>query len=558
MINSKYLFPASFLGLSIAFIQPQPAFSLSSAEVSKIAESVTVRIELTNGRSQGSGVIIKRQGDNYTVVTALHVVSREGNYTISTPDGGKYPLEANKIKRIGSDLDLASFQFTSNKTYSVAKMGNSDQAAIGTDVYVAGFPVATSAVNTSLYRFTKGEITANARQPLADGYALVYSNDTLNGMSGGPVINEKGEIVGFHGKAETTVSQDKQIIRTGFNLGIPVNRYSTESTTIASTPPRTSTNSAPTADDFFLKGKDKYQKGDYQAAYRDLNAAIKINPKYAEAYSGRAQIKYDRGDFKGAIDDYDRAITYNPRNSLAYNGRGLSKFLLDDVKGAIADYDEAIKLDPKSVFPFNNRANARAKINDNKGALQDYNRAIELDSTQGLPYANRGSLKLRLGDKKGGEADFAKAIKINPKSGNVYGVRGFSRYQNGDKRGALTDFDKATELDPNLGFAYAGKGIVRLQLADYKGSIRDLSSAVRFMPNVAYWRIIRGIAYFQANDTPQAVVDWDKGAELAKEQGNETIYKQVQDIKKITELDPEQQKLLRPLLQQYLEKLQPN
>jgi tetratricopeptide (TPR) repeat protein len=558
-MNFKYLLPASFLGLSIALVQPQSGLALTSSEVSKIAESITVRIELGNGKSQGSGVIIKREGDTYTVVTALHVVSREGSYTIFTPDGSSYPVESSQIRKIGTDLDLATVKFTSKKTYSVAKMGDSAQAGTGTEVYVAGFPIATSAVNVSLYRFTKGEITANASQPLADGYGLVYSNATLNGMSGGPVVNEKGELVGIHGKAETTANQDKQIIRTGFNLGIPINRYTRESNTaIASAPPRQTrpTNSSPTADDYFIQGKSKYEKGELQAAFRDINQAIKINPEYAEAYASRAQIRYDQGDFPGAIQDFDRAIDLNPKNSLAYNGRGLTKFLLEDTPGAIADYNQAISLDPKSVFPFNNRANAKAKLGDTKGAIQDYNKAIELDPNQGLPYANRGSLRLKLGDKKGANADFDKAIRIEPKSGNVYGVRGIARYQSGDKRGALADLDKATQLNPNLGFAYGGKGIVRLQLADYKGSIRDFNTAIKLMPEVAYWYAIRGIAYFQTDNTPQAVLDWDKAGDIAKKQGNQTIYKQVQDMKKIADLPPEQQKLLRPLLQQYLEKAQ--
>jgi tetratricopeptide (TPR) repeat protein len=563
-MNFKYLFPTGLMGLSIALVQPQSVLALTSSEVSKIAESITVRIELTNSKSQGSGVIIKREGNTYTVITAHHVVGREGSYKVFTPDGSSYPLESSQIQKIGTDLDLAVFKFTSNKTYNVAKMGDSAQSATGTDVYVAGFPIATSAVNVSLYRFTKGEITANASQPLADGYGLVYSNATLNGMSGGPVINEKGELVGIHGKAETTANQDKQIIRTGFNLGIPINRYTRESsTTVASLPPRTTTNSGRTttnsrltADDYFLQGKSKSEKGEYQAAFRDLSEAIKINPEYAEAYASRAQMRYNQGDFQGAIQDYDRAIDLNPNNSLAYNGRGLTKFLLEDTQGAIADYNQAISLDSKSTFPFNNRANAKAKLGDTKGAIQDYNRAIELDPTQGLPYANRGSLRMTLGDKKGATADFNQAIRISPNSGNIYGVRGIARYRTGDKRGALADLDKATQLEPNLGFAHGGKAIVRLQLADYQGSIKDFNTAIRLMPDVAYWYIIRGIAYFQIENNSQAEADWDQGAEIAQKQGNDAIYKQVQDIKKITELPPEQQKLLRPFLQQYLEKLQ--
>jgi hypothetical protein len=54
----------------------------------------------------------------------------------------------------------------------------------------------TFAINQSIYNFSDGTITANASKPLRDGYALVYSNNTSEGMSGGAVLNEKGELIG--------------------------------------------------------------------------------------------------------------------------------------------------------------------------------------------------------------------------------------------------------------------------------------------------------------------------------------------------------------------------
>ena len=45
--------------------------SHASEIAGKIAQEVTVRIE---GATQGSGVIVKRKGDTYTVLTAWHVI----------------------------------------------------------------------------------------------------------------------------------------------------------------------------------------------------------------------------------------------------------------------------------------------------------------------------------------------------------------------------------------------------------------------------------------------------------------------------------------------------
>ena len=48
------------------------AIAQDASAVARIAKAITVRIE---GSTQGSGVIVKKEGNRYTVLTAWHVVS---------------------------------------------------------------------------------------------------------------------------------------------------------------------------------------------------------------------------------------------------------------------------------------------------------------------------------------------------------------------------------------------------------------------------------------------------------------------------------------------------
>ncbi|WP_392533553.1 serine protease [Nostoc sp. C117] len=213
----------TIIGVAIAFVQPQITLALSTVEVAKLAKAITVQIQ--NKTGSGTGVILKKEGKTYTVLTARHVIETQAQYEILTPDGQHYPLNYSTVKKL-PDVDLAIVQFTSSQSYAVAKIGNSDEATEGAVVYVAGFPQTTAAISNSSYSFLDGKITSNARQ--RDGYALVYTNNTLPGMSGGPVLNDKGELVGIHGRADMTENfeiSDKNpniIIKSGFNLGIPI------------------------------------------------------------------------------------------------------------------------------------------------------------------------------------------------------------------------------------------------------------------------------------------------------------------------------------------------
>jgi S1-C subfamily serine protease len=105
--------------VSIAFWIPA-AWGASSVEVAKIAKAVTVNIDSPD--TPGSGVIIQKNSNTYTVVTAAHVIrNRSSSFKIVTPDGNQYNL-TNIIATKGTDLAVVKFQSTMN--YSVAKLGD--------------------------------------------------------------------------------------------------------------------------------------------------------------------------------------------------------------------------------------------------------------------------------------------------------------------------------------------------------------------------------------------------------------------------------------------------
>ena len=75
-------------------------------ELEAKAQQITVRIDSSSG-SNGSGVIIAKEGDIYTVLTAAHVVCKPpdkpgkcepNTYKILTVDGKQYPVEPSTIK----------------------------------------------------------------------------------------------------------------------------------------------------------------------------------------------------------------------------------------------------------------------------------------------------------------------------------------------------------------------------------------------------------------------------------------------------------------------------
>jgi len=188
--------------------QSSPSYLHADVSVPSIAQQITVRI--LADQDTGSGVIINRQGQAYTVLTCAHVVdgSKKNQYTVLTGDGlthsGRW-LRSVQFK----DKDLALVQFSSSRTHQVAVIGGSNGLSTGDTVYASGFPswrwinpkaiATTRSWGLKAFRLTKGKVAMLPNKPLQQGYQLGYTNEIEPGMSGGPVLDQYGRLIGLNG-----------------------------------------------------------------------------------------------------------------------------------------------------------------------------------------------------------------------------------------------------------------------------------------------------------------------------------------------------------------------
>ena len=131
------------------------------------------------------------------------------------------------------------------------------------------------------------------------------------------------------------------------------------------------------------------QDGRHTAAIAEIDSAIRLNPRYDEAFRLRGRTRVELQDFQPAIQDYNHAIALNPRNAVAFLNRGVALVHLRDWDRALQDFNAAIQLEPRNPDCVVNRGVLYATQRLFQQALADFDKAIELDSGAAPAYANK-------------------------------------------------------------------------------------------------------------------------------------------------------------------------
>jgi tetratricopeptide (TPR) repeat protein len=108
-------------------------------------------------------------------------------------------------------------------------------------------------------------------------------------------------------------------------------------------------------------------------ALKDLNRALKLDPKSFEALANRAMVLRNKGRVAEALADYDKALVLKPDDGAALILRGQARIQHGDARGGLADLDRAIELDPRDARALTLRGFQFVKQGSTERALWDCN-----------------------------------------------------------------------------------------------------------------------------------------------------------------------------------------
>ena len=504
---------AALAGLcgSFTLIQAQ-VFAQDVELIASHAKAITVRIE---GATQGSGVITRKSGGNYSVLTAWHVVkaqrSGEELYVI-THDSVRHKVNLLPVKV--DHVDLALISFKSKNDYEVAQVGDSE-LEYNQKVLVAGYPISSPQKLKKEPGNIAYDVPSTHHQ---DGYVLLYSAPTLAGMSGGPILTAEGRLAGIHGRGsrnEFLTRNTGVLTKTGVNSGIPVRYYlASQDGTLRSLVNRRartaadymfavhemedkkatpqdilvvvnqglslSATSATTANLLVSKATAYHRLKKKSEAIGILNEALNAQPnnKFLLLNIGNAYLDVD--DLSEARAWFKRVVDVDPKYFWAWNKLAGVEYLSKNYNKALSYLQKSIALKPRFRDSFLLRSNilqSRGSQEDVREALSSLESAYRFDEGDLQTLLDLAGLRVKNGLLEEALEAYNKAIAIDKADSAIYTNRGSTKFNMGDSDGAYSDYLKALSLNPRDSVAAFNIGYLFLQQKKYKLAIEYFDKA---------------------------------------------------------------------------------
>ena len=276
--------------------------------------------------AQGSGVFITASG---VLATNYRVIEGAAEIEAQLPSGAFYRLEEQGIRFSDAANDIVLLDFDSTNTPHVG-LGNPQTVRAGQTAYVIGTPDGQAS------SVSFGNISHPDRV-VAGRHLIQFTAAISHGSSGGGLFAEDGTLVGIASYSKSDPLDQN------LNYAIPITYVRA-----ALAKEATITKGSPSY--YYVQGNLAGDRHAWDLAVKHYSKAIDLNPRYAEAYTGRGTAYFELGEYERQLNDYQKASEIAPNNPqiTLYLGNAY-----DDVgryEDAIAAYKKAIALRPSAAF----------------------------------------------------------------------------------------------------------------------------------------------------------------------------------------------------------------
>ena len=287
---------------------------------------------------------------------------------------------------------------------------------------------------------------------------------------------------------------------------------------------------------YLASGQKYMKKGQYASAVIEYRNALKLDPRFVDAYYQLAQADLAQHDWRAAYDSLEKAIALDANRLDARLDRGRLYLAARDFGGVTGGgfkkaEDEAnfvLQRDPKNVGAYQLLGAALISEQKPDAALAAFSKIAELTPNDASTYVNMALVEISLRRLPEAEQHLKQAIQVNPKSvqANI-DLANFYHLQ-GKLPEAQQVLQAATQNSPDaipLYLDWANMLFSAGKTEEADGILAKLRSQ---LPKSAEAAISIGDYYVQRNNSGKALEEYQRGLSVSAK--NLDIERRIEDV----------------------------
>lgn len=220
----------------------------------------------------------------------------------------------------------------------------------------------------------------------------------------------------------------------------------------------------------FNQGQDAHEKGDFNAALKLYEEALKIAPEFPEA-------EFQRG------------------NALQWLGRDLE---------AEKAFRRAIELRENWILPMTSLGEMLVRNGKFAEAETVLNKAIELDDKNSTAYSALAELRLKTKSSPEILRNLLQKLQNFPNpDASIWTARGATESSLGDKISAKSSLGRALAIEPKNSFALSEMTEILLAEKNFENALANTQNLVKFYPNSISAKLLLARVYAETGKTDE-------------------------------------------------------
>ncbi len=206
------------------------------------------------------------------------------------------------------------------------------------------------------------------------------------------------------------------------------------------------------AEVYTLLAGAQFNQKKFPQAYESAKQALRLDPKYAKAFTALGMIYTATNDWPDAKAAYDQALRLNPRDADTWFMLGRARYFRDDFAGAREAFEAVIRLDPQQVRAYENLGLTLDLLNDPAAAEKAFREGSRVNQLRKHPearlYISYGTFLSKTGRADESLAQFREAARAAPHDADARFelANQLARMQRWDE--AAREGEVAAQVDP--------------------------------------------------------------------------------------------------------------